>query len=672
MNDCEIPFPKDDPFPMRSVQAAEMLESTTSNTKTGDNDTSLDYDHWNSMDMKTKAPNNRNVNPRTQLTSRSASMITQQDDDEYNDIGTERNDEDPFFDRAQHNLYNHMDNSRSSYNNRPSATSRFIHFVFKRLYGDIPLSEIRRVFLLSLTFFFMIGGYWLLRSLKDPVITALCGVSVIPRAKMLSVVVVLGVVSGYNYLLSLPHIPKHHLFYFFGTIYFGIFCTIAILLQHPTMGLPNEVSDPSRLLGWISYCAIESFGSVMISLFWSFANSVVSLETAKNCFGFVIAIGQVGSILGPTIVSTAAETRGVPFCYFCGAVCMLLLQATMMIYVRWYGVDKPMDPDLTKHAANLAMQAKEEAAKKKSNKAGVLEGLVLFYKHNYIKGLFAISCLFMVEVTIVDYTMKLLAKEHFDALHPCKPGMSCWNVDADTGVIHHGLSQEATQAFTRFMGIFGQATNTLSFLLSLLGTSAVIRTLGVRLTLLLFPSLCLAIILLVRTSPTLWMVFGAMILLKANSYALNNPTKEILYQPTSPAVRYKAKSWIDIFGARGSKALGSLVTNAFSHSASELVANGSLVGIAVSTFLIWNANFMGRTFDEYTERKFILGADDDEDSGGEMEMEVDAAIHQNDDDEVDEDDFEGGTSCALEEVLEDKEEEDSDCKVANEAMVILL
>jgi hypothetical protein len=33
---------------------------------------------------------------------------------------------------------------------------------------------------------------------------------------------------------------------------------------------------------------------------------------------------------------------------------------------------------------------------KKKDKAGMFEGLHLFYKHNYIKGIFAISCLFMV------------------------------------------------------------------------------------------------------------------------------------------------------------------------------------------------------------------------------------------------------------------------------------
>ena len=50
--------------------------------------------------------------------------------------------------------------------------------------------KLRLVWLAS-TLFFIIGGYWLLRSLKDPVIATICGVEYIPLAKMLSVVVVL-------------------------------------------------------------------------------------------------------------------------------------------------------------------------------------------------------------------------------------------------------------------------------------------------------------------------------------------------------------------------------------------------------------------------------------------------------------------------------------------------
>jgi len=498
----------------------------------------------------------------------------------------------------------------------------FLFRLFKKLYGDIAFSEAKRVLSLAATLFFMIGGYWLLRSLKDPVMTSICGVESIPKAKKWSVVVVLGVVFIYNRLVDI--FPKHKLFYVLGTFYFFVFSLIAFFLTHPVIGLPNKESDPSRWLGWISYCSIESFGSVMVSLFWSFVNSSVSLESAKSAYGFMVAASQLGAILGPTIL-TVATMMGfeynvfMPVCYFIAAGCMLLLQLTMYIYVRKYGV---------------AQESEKEPEKKVKGKQqpGVMEGIHLFVKHNYIKGIFAISCLFMVEVTIVDFTMKKLAKEYFDELYPCEAGDTCWSAELNAPTT---LSDEGSKAFARFMGIFGQSTNTLSFVFSLLGTSAVIRNLGLRLTLLLFPSLCLAVIITVREFPLLWVVFGAMMLLKGFSYALNNPTKEILYQPTSSAVKYKSKSWIDIFGARGSKALGSVVTDAFSDNTAALVNNGSFVGICVATGLIFNARFMGKKFDEYTESGYIVGSEEME------EADSYATVGDNNSDSDGDDDYEG-------------------------------
>lgn len=497
--------------------------------------------------------------------------------------------------------------------------------IHRYLYGDkLSPSETLRTLCLASTLFFMIGGYWLLRSLKDPVLTAICGVTAIPKAKILSVFVVLFVVSIYNRLLDDPKLKKHQLFYVFGMFYFGLFSIISGLLLHPTIGLANETPSYGRILGWISYCSIESFGSVMVSLFWSFVNSNFNLETAKASYGLLVATAQVGSILGPTIVNVYAETLGVAKIYFLGAIAMLLLQCSMYIYMTVYGTEES--------------RATATPVKKKKN-SGVLEGLHLFVKYNYVKGIFAISCLFMIEVTIVDYTMKVLAKDHFSGLHPCQAGNPCWSNDPD----EMGMSKEATAAFTTFMGLFGQATNTLSFMLSFLGTSAIIRYLGLRLALLLFPSLCLIVIIIVRINPTLYVVFAAMMILKANSYALNNPTKEMLYQPTSSAVKYKAKSWIDIFGARGSKAMGSLVTNAFSDSAANLVQNGSLVGICVASFLIWNARFMGSKVDEYIESGYIVGGEDAQLVAND-DLELASAQNEAED-----------TSCALYDDVEIKE-----------------
>lgn len=605
-----------DPFPMSSQEAKQMESSVQGSTT---------LSSWGNMATVAaeQGPSEAELE-ENEAGSKLVGTSGTDNDDIYAGVDVEEDDdEDDFLDVPLTDLRG------SPFSRRIKAILRGMKKIYNRLYGEkLPLSEMVRTLCLAATLFFMIGGYWLLRSLKDPILTALCGVDVIPKAKMLSVFVVLGVVSVYNHLLD-SSIPRHHLFYLFGTFYFLLFSLISLLLMNKTIGLANEQKSPYRILGWISYCSIESFGSVMVSLFWSFANSNFTLETAKASYGVMVATAQVGSILGPTLVNLFASHWGVAHCYLVGAFCMLLLQGSMYMYIHIYGAAE-----------------RNAAPKAQKPKAGILEGLQLFYDHNYVKGIFAISALFMVEVTIVDYTMKVLARDYFASLHPCSAGMSCWDSDGD-----HGMSEDATTAFTTFMGLFGQATNTLSFFLSLLGTSAVIRYLGLRLTLLLFPSLCLVVIIFVRLKPTLYVVFAAMMMLKAASYSLNNPTKEMLYQPTSTAVRYKAKSWIDIFGARGSKALGSVVTNAFSDSANHLVANGSLVGMAVASFLIWNARFMGRKFDEYTASGYIVGAEGGSMSATDEDEEgLKRAMKQND---------RPDTSCAVEDD-DDEEEVDID------------
>ena len=88
--------------------------------------------------------------------------------------------------------------------------------------------------------------------------------------------------------------------------------------------------------------------------------------------------------------------------------------------------------------------------------------------------------------------------------------------------------------------------------------------------------------------------------------------------------------------------MGSVITNAFSDSAHNLIQNGSLVGMAVASFLIWNARFMGRKFDEYMESGYVVGGDNDEEDEATydgIKSGVEMASTQNDE--------EHDTSCAI-------------------------
>jgi hypothetical protein len=63
----------------------------------------------------------------------------------------------------------------------------------------------------------------------------------------------------------------------------------------------------------------------------------------------------------------------------------------------------------------------------------------------------------------------------------------------------------------------------------------------------------------------------------------------------------------------GSKAIGSVITNAFSDSLTHLVHYGGMIALCVSALSLYVARYMGLKFDEYIETGYIVG-DSDTDS----------------------------------------------------------
>ena len=68
--------------------------------------------------------------------------------------------------------------------------SQYVEEITKTFNDHLQNDDIIKVSWLSLTLFFIVGGYWLLRSLKDPIISTINGVHYIPQAKIVSLLVV--------------------------------------------------------------------------------------------------------------------------------------------------------------------------------------------------------------------------------------------------------------------------------------------------------------------------------------------------------------------------------------------------------------------------------------------------------------------------------------------------
>lgn len=449
--------------------------------------------------------------------------------------------------------------------------------IVQYFYPDMKKEEIKKFGILALTFFFTIGAYWAIRLLKDVIFFKLAfpaelgwhpeqGRLFQPLAKMLSVGVVICFVLIYSKLVDL--FEKHKLFYIICTFYTAIFVSVAGALYIQSLPQYGSAFLGKNLLaglGWVSYFAIESFGSIVVALFWSFCASVVTSDAAKRGYPFIIMFGQVGAIIG------AGMTM------YIDTYAMLAL-ATFSVVAIMFAIKYFMTLPAQERIGNREAHATEKV--KEGFFEGFFSGLRLLFTRTYLLGILAVSTLYEVINTIVDYQMKSQA-----SLHPV-----------------YGT----TKGFQQFLAIYGLATNGLAFLMALLGTRYIIKKYGLTVALLFFP-VCLGIALIIlygyfagwimakpNATQLLWGTFGVMMLAKGLSYAVSNPTKEMMYIPTSKDAKFKSKGWIDMFGGRSAKALGAKISDPFKAHLADLMVYGTVIGLGLVGVWFLAALYVGR------------------------------------------------------------------------------
>ena len=193
----------------------------------------------------------------------------------------------------------------------------------------IPFHDMPRILYHGLVLACIIAGFWLLDSLKDPIFTNTVGIEYQPLAKLFSVLTTLLVVCIYDFITSI--VQKITLFHIVAWAYGLIIMILSALLADPEIGLTHEFKGPNRYIGWICYFVIESYGSLMAALFWSFTNSVMNLEEAKGGYGLIIALAQFGAILGSTL-ATKTTKFGISTLFLMGALSMFSVSVLMKLY----------------------------------------------------------------------------------------------------------------------------------------------------------------------------------------------------------------------------------------------------------------------------------------------------------------------------------------------------
>ncbi|MBL4588224.1 hypothetical protein JKY79_02675 [Candidatus Babeliales bacterium] len=266
--------------------------------------------------------------------------------------------------------------------------------------------------------------------------------------------------------------------------------------------------------------------------------STTNTASAKRGYPMIYTIGQLGTIATTTMVT---QVKFIGFTQlWAGAACAVFIVPFVIML-------------LLTTVPQETMQSNVKTNEKKREKTGLFEGLRLLTTKPYLMGILVISTFYEVVVTIMEFQMKMLARQIYTS----------------------------REAFAAFLGTYGQATNLLAFSFALFGTGIIVRTFGVRFCLVIFPLISGTIVTSALLHPSLWVIFAAAMITKGLSYTLNNPVKELMYIPTSKDIKFKAKSWIEAFGARGSKGAGATVCATFANNLPSLITFGTIASLSV-------------------------------------------------------------------------------------------
>ena len=437
----------------------------------------------------------------------------------------------------------------------------------KAWFGDFQREELKKFLKLGAIFALVIGVYWTLRPLKDSIFSSIVGVTYQPMAKWVSLIVLFPLVIIYSKLVD--KFSREKLFYVIGTAYIIGVIIFGLLFYHATIGLANTSVDPSRLVGWMWYVFVESYGSIVVALFWAFAADLVSPNSAKRGFPLVVMFGQLGAILGPKFLTPLGKNvfgTSAPTVLICG-----ILIAIMMLFVYLFMRTTPKSEMVGYHS--------HDKGAAKETEPGFLEGLTMMLKQPYLLGIFAVIGIYEIIITIIDYNFKFLVMNEY--------------------------ATEATRS--AYLGDYAVWVNVVSFLCLLFGISNIQRRLGIKVSLVLMPFIVLAMVLSFKAYPVVHVLFWIMVIAKAVNYALNGPALKTLYVPTSHDVKYKSQAWIETFGSRGSKAAGSGVNMLQSTFTKKLGVDAGLTAfIAFSSYLSFGliaawllvALYLGKTYEK--------------------------------------------------------------------------
>lgn len=384
-------------------------------------------------------------------------------------------------------------------------------------------------------FFFVLFSYYLLRPIRDTI--GIRGdLDKLPWLWTGTTVATLAVTPLFAWVVSrVPRrvfVPWLYRFFAMNLLVFWLLLTF----------LP---AGPKNLAaGYAFFIWLSVFNLLSTSVFWGFMADAWTQGQGKRLFGPIGVGGTLGAILGGLVPATMAEWVGPVNVILVSLVSLEVVAQCVRRLVHVFGFDATaLDPGPRCLECGYSLAGLPEAeGEKRCPECGAIArprpvrepdrnvwaGFVLIAKSPYLQMMVVYMLLYTITSTFL-YIEQLT-------------------------VIKNEVAEEAQR--TKLLAWIDVIVNVLTLLTQVFLTGRILTKLGVMAGLLLLPVMTLVGFSLMWRWELLAILVGFQILRRSMHYAVDRPTREVLYTVLSPDAKYKSKAFIDTFVYRAGDLVG--------------------------------------------------------------------------------------------------------------------
>jgi ATP:ADP antiporter, AAA family len=396
-----------------------------------------------------------------------------------------------------------------------------------RPFAHVNAGEGLGAVLLTLNILFLLLAYYLLKTVREPLILTGGGAEVKSYASAGQAVLLVGLIQAYGSLAK--RVPRLRLITI-TSLFFA-----ACLLVFFVLGVMKV-----PYLGVAFYLWVGCFNMMVVSQFWSFANDVYTPEQGKRLFAIVGVGSSVGAVLGAKVAKWLIVPLG-PYVMMLVAFLVLLLCLALT-------------------HASARTERRDNGPKVEDVPVAKRSAFTVLIGDRYLLLIAALAVLLNWVNSNGEY---ILDRVLVDA--------------ADTAIARGETTLTAVKFIGAFKADFFFYVNVVGVVLQLGVVSRLVKYFGVRVALFVLPCVALASYSCVLLVPLLSVVRIGKTAENATDYSIQNTVKQMLFLPTSSEVKFTAKPAIDTILVR----IGDLLS-------AGVVAIGAATGLGTKGFALVN------------------------------------------------------------------------------------